>query len=376
MKSKRMRGIMVSALLLALGSVAGSANAGPLIGRRNFQLRLKQVAASLPVSPAPERLPWGTPSARVLRILGPPDEVRIWPEFVPDGEIPHEIWCYGVVSPGGFPTLGRVVVGNKGFAGFVYGGLDMLRAPLAIPEAKLRRLLDLLDGLPGPLDGAQADPRTLIQAVNELQPLGKERALEVIREYRRLNVALASPREAFSTCPYGLYPLMSLLFTVDPEHAEHFPKPEIHVQDDVPLSLARMGGGSPGIQVGEEELDNFSRFGKIRSRPLRPPHRPWEIFTRLETTGRWPKDLSSRAYFRKQMAGQLLWLLRPVYRTPLDKQGLQLPPDEKFNEWWDGIVADLGKLNLRWDARRNSYVFADGSQLPKEVLPEHRGPFR
>ena len=376
MTSQRSTGWATGSLLVVLCSLAGSGNAGPPVSRQVFQQRLKQIAASLQLPADPARLPAGMPSARVLRILGPPDEVRPWSEFVPEGEQPHKVWCYGVVSPGGFPTLGRVVIGNRGLAGFVYGGQGIWPALPSIPEGKLRHLLDLLDRVPGPQDGAQADPMALIQAVNELQPLGKERALEVIREYVRLNVALTSPGSAANDCPYGLYPLLCLLFSVDPKHEEHFLKPNLLVQDEVPFTPFSGGGGSPGIQVGEEELENFSRFGKIRPKPLRPPQRPWEILTQLEAIDLWPKDDSSRLYFRKQMAGQLLWLLRPVYRTPLDKHGIQLPPDKKFNEWWDGIVADLVQLNIHWDSRKDSYVFANGSQLPQETLPEHRGPIR
>ncbi|HTE19607.1 MAG TPA: hypothetical protein VK689_14660 [Armatimonadota bacterium] len=376
MRSKRMRGFLISGLLLALGSLAGSSNPGPLVSRRGFQQRLKQIARSfdlLPDDPDPDYVPKGMPAARVLRILGPPDEVRAAGPV--DGK-PMQIWCYGVVSPGGFPTLGSVTISEEGFAAYVRGGRDMVPAPPTVPEGKLRRLLDLLARVPEPEDRGQADPLTLIQAVNELQPLGKERALEVIREYVRLNIRHRSLVEAYNYGPYGLYPLMCLLFSVDPKDAEHFLTPAIHVQDDVPLSLIWSGGGSPGILFGYEELENFSRFGKLRAKPLSPPRRPWEILAQLEATDFRRETYYSRPQFLKDMAGQLLRLLRPVYRTPLDKQGLQLPPDEKFNEWWDGIVADLGKLNLRWDARRNSYVFADGSQLPKEVLPEHRGPFR
>lgn len=345
------------------------AEAGPANSRHDFARALRRVANSLREAPENDRPSEGLAASRVLALLGKPDEVRAWQDAHRAGTERPVIWCYGVTSPGGFATLGRVAIGSKGLAALVYGGHGTPPHPNLMGELELRRLLGVLDRLPGPMGWSTANPLSIIQAVNAFQPLGKNRALGVIAEYVRLNHTMSSPWEAFNDCPFGLYPVVRLLFTIPADREELFiTTHDIQLLEDVPLTGGG-GGGAPGVRVGEEDLQNFRKFGTIRSRPLRPPDRPWELLTRLETTPSWPEATAAQQSYREFVADQILWLLHPVYRTAMENQELQFPRGEKFTAWWDGVVKDLEKLNIRWDTRNNTYVCADGAQLPNPTAP-------
>lgn len=123
------------------------------------------------------------------------------------------------------------------------------------------------------------DPSYVIQAVNALQPLGKEAALE--------EVALFVSNESPESDNYGLFWILRVLFEVpaeqgfppvllglpsvappaDPTRLPRFP---IVLIEDVPL-LVISGydlGGFP--QPVQEHIDYFQTYGTIRPAPLSP----------------------------------------------------------------------------------------------------------
>jgi hypothetical protein len=258
----------------------------------------------------------------------------------------------------------------NGRAGAVFGGFGSPRIPAGMTEPELRRMLELLDRLPGPWDQEQANPLPVIQAVNALQPLGKERVLAVVREFVRLNVWAVSPYEVFNVTPHGVYPLMRLLFTVDPARKDEFLSSHDHlVLGDVPFNLDFPRGGRLGTTLSEEGLRSFGRHGRLRARPLRPPDRPWELLAQLKGHSSWPREPADQAWMRRAFMAQVLWLLRPIYRGPADEKGILVPRGEELDAWWKRTVTELEKLHIRWDTFLNSYTFRDGSRLPDDPLP-------
>lgn len=339
--------------------------------RQRFARALVRVTQSLRASRDPEGVREGMRSRQVLSLLGPPDEIRPWdvePLEGEKGDQPPVMWCYGVNAPGEFPTLGRVAIGSNDRVALVYGSFGS--PPSLLPERELRRLLGLLDRLPGNWDAAQgqADPLVVIQAANALQRLGKDRALAVVDEFYRLSVFQLHPKDACSDIPFGLYPLLHTLFSVPADPELFILDSDTHLQNDIPLSLFSGGGGAPGVRVTQEDLANFKKFGTIRAKPLRPPDHPWTILTQLGASPLWQENAVNQESLRKVVVGQLLLLLRSVYRSPTNKDGIYVPHGRGFSEWWERVVGELDKLNIRWDPRKDTYVFADGTQLRPEHL--------
>ncbi len=143
----------------------------------------------------------GMPVDHVRELLGEPDDIRT--HYDPGGistARTKEIWCYGTNGHLTFPTLGQVYIDNHDEVQYVYGGRDPPEHiyfvprpkpdppnPELIGEEELRELLRTIDRAPhlmmGPKPYRALD---MIQIVNALQPLGKEKALAVIDEYLRV----------------------------------------------------------------------------------------------------------------------------------------------------------------------------------------------
>jgi hypothetical protein len=122
-------------------------------------------------------------------------------------------------------------------------------------------------------------PGAVIQAVNALQPLGKERALEQIQDYLKQNAAKDN---------YGLFWVLRVLFDVptgqafppvrigqpdippptDPGKLPRFP---IVIIRDVPLLVVRgyFLGGMP--ESPDAHAAYFRTHGILRTHPLAPP---------------------------------------------------------------------------------------------------------
>lgn len=135
------------------------------------------------------------------------------------------------------------------------------------------------------------DPLKVVDAVNALQPLGKERALDEV-----------SARGAAGGYPYGLVWVLRVLFDVpedpgfppvrlgtptippppDPAKLPRFP---IVMVRDVPL-LAVRGYILRGLpEPIEDQVEFYRAHGSVRSEPLAPPASPEGVAE--EFAGQW-----------------------------------------------------------------------------------------
>src|SRR5262249_41157779 len=148
------------------------------------------------------------PARDVLALLGKPDDIRT--QFDPGGIYPRtikEVWCYGTNGHLTFPTLGCVSIDRKDTAKFFHGGYAEPPPTALFAEAELRELLRLIDRAPE-FDGDRYDPLPVIQIVNALQPLGKEKALAALEEYLRVD------SHYHSGARQGLFLVLRVLFDV------------------------------------------------------------------------------------------------------------------------------------------------------------------
>ena len=141
----------------------------------------------------------------VLALLGKPDDIQT--DTDPGGVGTHirEIWSYGTDGHLTFATLGHVYIDDKGRVQDVYGGRGEPPNPALMPEKELRPLLRLIDKAPSFRFGNDYDPLLVIQIVNALQPLGKEKALAAIEEYLRVAGALEGEGVFWYCACYSMY---------------------------------------------------------------------------------------------------------------------------------------------------------------------------
>lgn len=228
------------------------------------------------------RLTKGTPIAEVEALLGAPDDVR---DRQKDGGIhtthTKRIWRYGTKGHLSFASLGLVYVDDKEQVQYVFGGTPPALPKGAMDEDALDAVLRLIDRLPSASQGDVFNPRHVIAAVNALVPLGKERAVQVMREYARLASPWTSTgreglffvvRCLFGVPPGGIQPMpaLGLPFPPAPTNRSAFPRFPMALRHDVPFALVSgymLAGKAERI---EDHLDRLERFGAFRTTPLQP----------------------------------------------------------------------------------------------------------
>ncbi len=331
----------------------------------------------------------GMSAADVQALLGEPDDIRT-PHDSLGSVITYRtkaVWCYGTDGHLSTPTLGSVFLNEKDQVQFVCGGGEALPEGV-FDEGELRRLLRILDRVPSYNAGEAFDSRRLIQAVNALQPLGKERALAAIGEYLRVATAYTSSGRE------GMFLVLRLLFDVSvdaggqpamfvgtpsgpvpgcPAEAPRYP---LLVCDDIPL-LAVNGYRLLGCaQDPTAHLDYFRERGRLRDGPLIPTDQPFNCLQGAEA--RWPwMFVEGIIDCRRLLAMQVLNLVGSVYRPAVNEMGY---PDPYHG--WQGSssgypedILAISRLAIRWDAARCAYTTLDGSWLSEEEQVNYRRQF-
>ncbi len=327
----------------------------------------------------------GMQEKEIIALLGKPDDVQTQHD---SGGIStyrtKEIWRYGTNGHLTFPTLGTVYIDNAGKAQYFYGGSGKPIDPKIFPESELRSLLRLIDDAPGYHSGYSYNPLTVIQIVNTLQPLGKEKALAAIEEYLRVCSFLHSPgREGVSLVLRALFEVpadpgympemlvggpVTASFPKDPKEFPRFP---IMLEDDVPIMLVsgyNVGGEAPNPAPGDVKY--FREKGTIRKRPLMPSKAPLSLLSVSAKKADSLYDDPKRG--KLLIANQLLHLVDSVYRRDVDKFGDRFRPDRDVDGHWKAVEAEVAKFEIRWNAEKNRYTFEDGTHLPDPVRVLHR----
>ena len=322
----------------------------------------------------------GTSERRVVRLLGPPDDVRT--EYDPGGVSSWgaaKVLRYGVSGHLACATLGQVYLDQRGRVLGAAGGQGSPPSPRIIGEAELVRLLRLL-GEVRPYDSDDYfDPLALIRAVNALHAAGREKALAAIGEHLRiishtdrmrrgkemflvLRTLFEVPREAGSMPPMHVG-VPSQPEPADPRDSPRFP---LLLIDDLPV-LEVSGYSIIGRAEGPEaHLAWLREHGILRAAPLHPTDDPLAALDRL--VAKYADDRMLPASF----VNQLLTLLRSVYRVERGSSGLWFSPEADFAAAWAPLRARLAMLDLRWDSPTERYVRRDGTALPEEVAPVYR----
>jgi len=313
----------------------------------------------------------GMTDTEVKRRLGPPDDVRT--EADPGGITASrtvEIWRYGTRGHNQLATLGAIHFMANKTVQYVFGGRG--RPFIAMPELELRALLETLDAVPSYT--ANLDPARLIQAVNALQPLGKERALAVVDEYLRVSSFLDNPgregvflvmRALFDVPVTGMPPMLVGAPTRSLKAPALLPRFPLAIVGDVPLSLAGgyilMGEAEPP----EQDVAWFRANGILRTKPLAPLP---DVIDAIDAylAGPLRAALTVDDDVRVSVYDQVAQLYGSVFR-PADRS-----PDAWFaggadvTGRWKAYRGEIAKVRARWDAIHARFVRHDGSSLPPD----------
>jgi hypothetical protein len=259
---------------------------------------------------------------QVTRLIGVPDDVQ--PDRNGSADT-VEVWRWGTDAPGGLGTLGTVHVRADRTVSWVRGGDGVPPDRAMFPEPELQRLLRIVDRVPS--YDAPHDPRRLIEAVNALQALGRERALAVLREYLRVSSPLDDPgrggsflvmRTLFDVpAEPGYLPVMMVGSSSPPEPADlrTVPRFPIVIVDDVPLRITTccvLGGHA---QQPEAHLAYYEEAGVLRAAPLTPPADPAATIQRIAGA---PDAAWLVAHGLDNPSGQALILRQGLLMVPRD----------------------------------------------------------
>jgi hypothetical protein len=305
----------------------------------------------------------GMTPAEVRSLLGPPDDIMDQ----------KGIWRYGTSGHLTVATLGEVYFDPQWRVWHVIGKGKPLSATV-IREAELRRVLVIL----GDISSYQADegynPRTVIRAVNELQPLGKDKSLAIIDEFLRVTQPVLTPGRD------GIFLVLRTLFDVpddpgfmppmrvgipspaEPENKKLFPRFPISLQGDIPLLLVKGYSGTGIPQEPEEHVTYFRQHGRLRTRPLVPTDKPMEALAALVQSSGW--KVIDREDERWQLQNEMLNLLDSVYFIEADRMDMRIPFGPEAATRRQRILNDMSSLKILWNAAENRYTFLDGKSLP------------
>ena len=301
----------------------------------------------------------------VESLLGAPDERR------PPGGLVQvsEIWCYGVETPGGLASLGKVF-----FSRAERPVVHMLSGQQALPkhiddfdESELRGLLTKISLSGSPMSN-DFGPNRVAAAVNALLPLGKDRALAVLEEYLRLHVGLSLEnrqrvfpilRVLFELPKSGVAPTMMIgaPMVERPKDQKLLPRFPIVLIADLPFYIA---GGYMLAGRAEDPLSHIAKYranGVLRSSPLAPPSAMEPIIAVDE----WNKAIApelkenQRDFVRDLVRAQLAICFNDVHPWGPGRYPWHRSTMIHREGHWKSYVASLPR-GLEWSDEEGTYT--------------------
>jgi hypothetical protein len=340
----------------------------------------------------------GMSESEVLARVGTPDDVMTQkdPHFGL-GDV-REIWRYGVAGHMQVATLGQICISQQHRVKYVFGqGAPPPEGMFT--EAELKQLFEALYDLS--IRDGQYNPRTVIRAVNMLQPLGKDKALAAVIEFVRvssddteydawecLSLVLRTLFEVptvptvfdddITPTPAGIMAANDswLVKSADPKLLPRFP---VSIEGDIPflVPIGARGSTGPGPQP-LLHVAYFQKYGTLRAKPLVPTNNPIAATEEFINSNRWcyqekaPNSAGERIWAAMDLRNQALRLLDTVHRFEPDefgeflKQSGSYPPESpkvceaRNNE----LMAQAMKFHVRWDPAASRYTRLDGTFEP------------
>ncbi|MBA3725312.1 MAG: hypothetical protein H0W86_02405 [Armatimonadetes bacterium] len=273
---------------------------------------------------------------------------------------------YGSEGPTSFPTLGRICFVDQKVT-WVVGGSGTVIEERLVAEPQLRRLLSVLAERPPDIFAIDVDwwPR-MLRCVNSLQPLGKLRAVAVLREAIRVSGVglsdfdslqfvlrlLFEPRRHAPNWPWDL---------PEPDDSSLLPHYPIAIIRGVPITFSGMPTSPSGSILGLSEAGFFEREGELIATPLKLPMNPFHEILAASDTPIWPsekwwavqpqhaEDVLFR--FRRRVIQQLLSLCEGIeYPVPM------YPTHDEWVTAVRFLETEFNASDLVWDPGLCKYV--------------------
>lgn len=407
------------ASLLYLPSMANAADATRYPDRTMFEAKLDRIATAMP-DEAAVRLQLGTPDDIVQAAESMaqqlPSVPRPWFDYA---------LCYGTNGHMTFPTLGCVFIRDHRV---VKTSRSIGHAPSAgmFAENELRRLMRLIDtsrityhtdgrhydpiasalfeGRVDPqLDGETYNPRHIIEIVNALQPLGKEKALAALDAYCQVvdnKWVYAILRTLFDVPanPGYLPPLKQVVDrkvrkfsdfpdepTADPSKPDDLkavPRFPVLLAGDIPFFVVHTYTVSSPFASAGTEIPYFRRSGIFRSSNLHPVTDPLSVPDNIMGMPGWSyRNWSATATAEHDRIDRMVIIMNQALRllgcpTTIDRGYGWGPATEEANrddlariqKAWMELARPLGRKGLTWNSSLNRYATSKGAYPPDPPL--------
>lgn len=336
---------------------------GP-VDRKLFVSKLRQVRA------AEDRLarigedhpePGHLTEPQIIALLGRPDDVLTAPEFA-DPIVGGKVLCYGTNGHGTFPTLGQIVLDERGELGGIIGGWGTPPGRL-LSETQVRDVLRAIHPGPDP-DAPNAeedwDPAAFIRVVNRLQGMGKHRALTALGEYARVSAYLRAGNTYMPRYDDKVFAFLAVPFPVPPGPRLYGWRHELLVVDDIPfLAPPRDNHGDHGLFPSQASW--YQERGRLRTRALRPSSAPLRSLATIEGLLEGMAAQPGSEYLgggevKRCLRNQLLRVLRPAYVPPPALALTWGYPSDELERRWLAIRNDVSRLRLEWSVGEGRYV--------------------
>lgn len=350
----------VAALLLAASCCRSAADTPGPLDRKLFVSKLRQVRA------AEDRLarigeghpePGHLTEAQVIALLGRPDDVLTAAESSAP-IVAGKVLCYGTNGHRTFPTLGQIVLDERGELCGITGGWGTPPGRL-FSETQLREVLRAIHPSPDP-DAPNAeedwDPAAFIRVVNCLQGMGKQRALTALGEYARVSADLGPGNSYVAQYDDKVFALLAVLFPVPPGPRLYGWRHELLVVDDIPfLAPPRDNNGDHGVFPSQASW--YQERGRLRTRALRPSSAPLGVLATIDRlSAQEGSEILGSGEVKRRLRNQLLRLLRPAYVPPSALALTWGYPSDELERRWLLIRNDVSRLRLEWKMDQGRYV--------------------
>jgi len=305
------------------------------------------------------RVKVGMSKWQVEHLVGKPDD--LWTDADPDEYCSYKqlVWCYGSDGHLSMPTLGRITFSGSRVLRVM--GTSLPDHLTEVPEPDLRRILSAMWGPLSYVDEREEETGRVLRATNLLQPLGKDRALAVLRKFDDLDrtiplgnewlfwvpIVLFDPPDPPGYLPFPLIPIYGPDLT-DPRELKRFP---VLLWQDIPFLCFKHRDNTGPVEIFSKFLDRFENLKTFRTEPLHPANNPFRAYEELIASTTWrPEYLKLESEIRRDM------ILLAQIPLPYSRFGYFDAPDG-FDKARETFMQSGG----HWDAKQLRYVRADGS---------------
>jgi hypothetical protein len=233
------------------------------------------------------------------------------------------------------------------------------------------------------------DPVRLIQAVNHLHGLGKDKSIQAMRDYlkligfrhnRRPDPDPANLDDGNQEAIYLIVPLLfeqankadaeaakqlwyAMLAEPRSDEEKSWPQYPFAIENDIPFLIGQGPSGWEGIPPYPDKLIDWAeKHGKLRAKPLRPSDNPLVAVENLLARKKPFPHFAGRKS-ETELRIQAWRAVRHLVAKDVPFEEWMTYFDFDVNQDWQKYKHLADKLNIRWDEKRQQYV---ADRIPRD----------